>query len=389
MKLELVATATFGLEAVVRREIEGLGFKVTGREDGRITYIANEAGLVRSNLWLRTADRVLIKLGEFKALAFEDLFQGMRAIPWETLIPEDGNFTVGATSVKSQLSSVPACQSVAEKGLIARLSETYGEQRFSKSGAGYEIRIRILKDICAVTVDTSGPGLHKRGYRTANVEAPIKETLAAALVSLSFWKAGRLLVDPFCGSGTIAIEAALMGRGIAPGLNRGFAAESWAFIPQGIWKQERSEAYKKIDLAADIRVEASDISEKAIAAARANAENAGVGDCIGFSAKSFESFAQDAAGRQGGVMVCNPPYGERIGEKQQLDKTYREIGAFFRANKSWSLFLITSDKDFERAAMGRPADRRRKLYNGRIETTYYQYHGTKPARAVSGSEAED
>ena len=404
MKLELIATATFGLEAVVRREIEALGFKIIKVEDGRVTYIANEAGVARSNLWLRCADRVLLKIGEFPVLTFEDLFQGMKAIPWETLIPEDGNFIVGATSVKSKLSSVPACQSVAEKALIERLSETYrlpethslsgthglsethglsgthglskthGEKRFSKTGAVFDVKLRILKDVCTVTVDTSGAGLHKRGYRSANVEAPIKETLAAALVSLSFWKPGRFLADPFCGSGTIAIEAALIGRNIAPGLNRSFAAEAWDFVPQEIWKRERAEAYKKIDLSTDIRIEASDISKKAITAAKENAENAGVGDCIQFTVKSFTSFKSII---NGGIIVCNPPYGERIGEKKQIEDVYRELRSFFDENPSWSLFLITSDKNFEKDVMGKVADRRRKLYNGRIETTYYQYHGRK------------
>jgi putative N6-adenine-specific DNA methylase len=301
----------------------------------------------------------------------------MKAIPWETLIPEDGNFSVGCTSVKSVLTSVPACQSVAEKALVARLSEIYGEQRFAKSGAAFDVKIRLLKDVCTVTLDTSGVGLHKRGYRTESVEAPIKETLAAALVSLSFWKQGRVLLDPFCGSGTIAIEAAMIARGIAPGLNRSFAAEAWDFIPRDVWKREKTSAYSAIDLDADVRIAASDISAKAIKAASANAENAGVDDCIGFSVNSFSSFK---AHTQSGVMICNPPYGERIGERKKLAEIYREIGTFFKTNPSWSLFLITSDKGFEQSAMGRPADRRRKLYNGRIETTYYQYHGTKAER---------
>ena len=376
MKLELIATATFGLEAVVRREIEALGFKIINREDGRVTYIANEAGIVRSNLWLRTADRVLIKMGEFGALTFEDLFQGMKAIPWEVLIPENGNFKIGATSVKSTLSSVPACQSVAEKALVTRLEETYGRQRFSKSGALFDVKLRLLKDICTITVDTSGAGLHKRGYRVANVEAPIKETLAAALVFLSFWKPGRLLFDPFCGSGTIAIEAAMIGRNMAPGLNRPFAAESWDFIPKEIWKRERANAYKKTDLSADILIQASDISPKAIKAAEENAEKAGVRKDISFSINSFMSFK---AREPAGVMVSNPPYGERIGEMKQLESIYRELKIFFDDNPSWSLFIITSDKRFEQEAMGKPANRRRKLYNGRIETTYYQYHGVNNA----------
>ncbi|MDR0851436.1 MAG: class I SAM-dependent RNA methyltransferase [Clostridiales Family XIII bacterium] len=374
MKLELIATATFGLEAVVRRELEDLGYKIVAREDGRITYVTNEAGLARSNLRLRTADRVLLKMGEFKANTFEDIFQGMCAIAWETLIPLDGNFVIGATSVKSQLSSVPACQSVAEKGLITRLQETYGEQRFSKSGARYDVKLRLLKDVCTVTVDTSGAGLHKRGYRTGNVAAPIKETLAAALVQLSFWKAGRLLVDPFCGSGTIAIEAAMIGRNIAPGIGRKFAAEDWSFIKEDVWEAERKAAYEDVDHEMDIRICASDISESAIRAAKENAAHAGVDDCIDFSRKSFAEFT---AAEERGIIVCNPPYGERIGELKEIEAIYKSLAAFYRENPTWSLFLITTDKDFERKAIGRPADRRRKLYNGRLETTFYQYHGIK------------
>jgi putative N6-adenine-specific DNA methylase len=375
MKLELIATSAFGLEAVVRREIEALGFAVTEREDGRVSYIANEIGLVQSNLWLRSADRVLLKMGEFEASEFEDLFQGMRALPWETLIPLEGNFVVNAVSVKSKLSSVPAIQSVAEKALIERLSETYGKRRFEKSGARYDVLVRLLKDRAVVSVDTSGVGLHKRGYRTANVEAPIKETLAAALVSLSFWKPGRLLADPLCGSGTIAIEAALQGRNIAPGLGRSFDAEKWNFVPPEIWKRERAETYKQIDHAADVRILASDRSAKAIEATQENAANAGVDDCIQFERKFFSEFR---APEPSGIIVTNPPYGERLGDEKEVEDLYRAIGAFCKENPTWSLFLITAHKHFETLAFGTPADRRRKLYNGRIETTFYQYHGTRP-----------
>jgi putative N6-adenine-specific DNA methylase len=377
LKLELIATATFGLEAVVRRELEELGFKITAREDGRITFVANEAGLVRANLWLRSADRVLLKMGEFEADEFEDIFQGMRGIPWETLLPEDADFVVSATSVRSKLSSVPAVQSVAEKGLITRLREVFGygeKKRFPKSGARYDIKLRLLKDLCTVTVDTSGAGLHKRGYRQAGVEAPIKETLAAALVQLSFYRAGRLMADPFCGSGTIAIEAAMIGRRIAPGLLRTFVSEDWPFIKKEVWKAERKAAYETVDVDADIRILASDISGKALDAALENAERAGVDDCITFSKRPFADFA---AAEERGIIVTNPPYGERIGEAEEIAAIYEDIGHFFKTNPTWSLFLITMDKNFEKAAMRRPADRRRKLYNGRLETTYYQYHGQK------------
>jgi putative N6-adenine-specific DNA methylase len=387
LKLELIATASFGLEAVVRRELEALGFLVTEREDGRITYVTNEAGLAKSNLWLRCADRVLLKMGAFEALSFEDLFQGVKALPWETLVPPDGNFVMNVSSVKSKLSSVPACQSVAEKALVSRLSDTYGAQRFSKSGAKYNVLVRILKDQVSVAVDTTGPGLHKRGYRARHVEAPIKETLAAALVSLSFWKEGRLLADPLCGSGTIPIEAAMIGRNIAPGLGRKFAAEAWGFVPQEVWKRERADAYKRIDLKADVRILASDRSLDAVEAARENALNAGVDDCVTFARQTFAEFAgsEAAGGETQGILVTNPPYGERIGEQGEVEGLYREVGAFMKAHPAWSLFLITTHRAFESLAFGRPADRRRKLYNGRLETTFYQYHGARPGGGRKGA----
>jgi putative N6-adenine-specific DNA methylase len=377
MKLELIATAAFGLEAVVRREIEALGFRVTKREDGRVTFITNESGLARSNIWLRSADRVLLKMGEFHADAFEHLFQGMKAIEWETLLPPDAAWTVNCSSVKSKLSSTPACQSVAEKALIERLSEIYGIKRFEKSGAAYKIGIRLLRDTATISVDTSGAGLHKRGYREHGLDAPIKETLAAAMVNLSFWKRGRLLVNPCCGSGTIAIEAAMIGNNIAPGLGRKFAAEAWGFVPPEIWKREKSEAYKLINMDGGIRIYASDISKRAVEAAIANAENAGVEDSICFEQKPF---AEIRAEEQSGIIVCNPPYGERVSDKESAAQLYREFGAFMQENKTWSLFLITTDREFEQTAFGRPADRRRKLYNGRLETTFYQYHGERPSK---------
>ena len=377
MKLDLIATSAFGLEAVVRRELEGLDMKVTGREDGRITFVTDERGLVKANLWLRTADRVLLKMGEFDAISFEDLFQGMKGLPWEQLIPLDGNFTVNGSSVKSKLSSMPACQSVAEKALVSRLDEVYGATRYAKTGARFDVHVNLLKDRVVVSVDTSGAGLHKRGYRQKQTEAPIKETLAAAMVQLSFWKPGRLLADPFCGSGTIPIEAALIGANIAPGLGRAFAAQEWDFIPKSIWKEEKSLAYKAIDYSKDIRILASDISRAALDAAKENAGNAGVLDFITFAEAPVSSLR---AREKGGVIVCNPPYGERLGGQKEIDAIYRDLRSFMDMEPTWSLFLITSDDEFETHCMGRAADRRRKLYNGRIKTTYYQYHGAVPPR---------
>lgn len=377
MKLELIATATFGLEAVVKREIEALGYKIVKSEDAKITYMGDERAIARSNLWLRSADRVLLKMGEFKALEFEDLFQQTKAIAWEEIIPADGKFTVTGTSVKSRLHSVPACQSIVKKAIVERLGSFYCIDRFEETGAEYTVKVTILKDRVTLTIDTSGAGLHKRGYRVSDVAAPIKETLAAAMVQLSFWKAGRLLVDPCCGSGTIPIEAAMIGRNIAPGLNRKFASQEWDIIPPEIWKEERKAAFEAIDYDADIRIEASDISGRAVEAALENAAEAGVDDCIEFKKMDM---AKLTAEEEGGIVITNPPYGERIGEKKQIEAIYRAYSEFYKKNPTWSLFMVTTDKEVENKIFGRPADRRRKLYNGRLEVCYYQFHGQKPGR---------
>ncbi len=377
MKLELIATATFGLEAVVKREIEALGYKILKSEDAKITYMGDERAIARSNLWLRSADRVLLKMGEFKALEFEDLFQQTKAIAWEEIIPADGKFTVTGTSVKSKLHSVPACQSVVKKAIVERLGSFYCIDHFEESGAAYTVKATILKDRVTLTIDTSGTGLHKRGYRVCDVAAPIKETLAAAMVQLSFWKSGRLLVDPCCGSGTIPIEAAMIGRNIAPGLNRKFASQEWDIISPEIWKQERKAAFEAIDYDADIRIYGSDISKKAVEAAIENAAEAGVDDCIEFKAMDI---AKLAANEEGGIVITNPPYGERIGEKSQIEAIYSTYKEFYKKNPTWSLFMITTDREVENKIFGHPANRRRKLYNGRLEVCYYQFHGQKPEK---------
>ena len=377
MKLELIATATFGLEAVVKREIEALGYRIIRSEDAKITYMGDERAIARSNLWLRSADRVLLKMGEFKALEFEELFQQTKAVAWEDIIPADGKFTVTGTSVKSKLHSVPACQSIVKKAIVERLGSFYCIDRFEETGAEYTVKVTILKDRVTLTIDTSGTGLHKRGYRVCDVAAPIKETLAAAMVQLSFWKAGRLLVDPCCGSGTIPIEAAMIGRNIAPGLNRKFASQEWDIIPPEIWKEERKAAFEAIDYDADIRIEASDISGRAVEAAIENAAEAGVDDCVEFKKMDM---ARLTAEEEGGIVITNPPYGERIGEKKQIEAIYSAYNEFYRKNPTWSLFMVTTDKEVENKIFGRPADRRRKLYNGRLEVCYYQFHGQKPGR---------
>ena len=375
MKLEIIATAAFGLEAVVKREVQALGYKILQSEDGKITFLGDERSVVRANLWLRTADRVQIKMGEFLALEFEDLFQQVKAIHWEEWIPVDGNFVINGSSVKSKLSSVPACQSVAEKAVVERLRETYGPIHFSKEGANFDIKITLLKNRVTVTLDTTGEGLHKRGYRQHSVEAPIRETLASAMIQLSFWNKDRILIDPCCGSGTIPIEAAMIGRNIAPGLGRSFAAEEWDAIPKKIWKEERLSAYKAIDNDCELKIFGSDINPKAVEAARENAEDAGVDDCINFRIADVSEISADG---KRGVIITNPPYGERIGDRQGIDKIYKTYNSFFSSNPTWSLFVVTADKTIEKKAMGRSADRRRKMYNGRLEVCYYQFHGVKP-----------
>lgn len=416
-KLELIATATFGLEAVVKREIGQLGYKILRSEDAKITFLGDERAIVRANLWLRSADRVLVKLGEFQAQSFEELFQQTKALAWEQWIPEDGKFVVTGTSVKSKLHSVPDCQSIVKKAIVEKLKETYLCDWFAETGALYTVKATLLKDRVTITLDTSGAGLHKRGYRVKTVDAPIKETLAAALVQLSFWKEGRLLCDPFCGSGTIPIEAAMIAANIAPGLSRRFAAEAWEAIPKEIWKEERSAAFRAMKSDADIRIEASDISRLAVAAAKANAEEAGVDEYIRLrvapvsalekihqtSMAADSTAAADGTPAAGGtaadgiplpaaepygIIIANPPYGERIGEKEAIRGIYADLRRFLDQNPTWSLYLITSDKEFEKQFRPAPADRRRKLYNGRIETCFYQYFGEKPPKQAREEQTE-
>ena len=374
MNYELIATATFGLEAVVRREIEALGYEVLKTEDGKVTFAGDERAIVRSNLWLRCADRVLLKALEFEALEFEDLFQGITNYPWERIIPVDGKFTVTCSTVKSKLHNPPAIQSVSKKAIVERMKMAYGFERFKETGAEYTVKVTMLKDRATVTIDTSGTGLHKRGYRVANVDAPIKETMAAALISLSFWKPGRVLVDPCCGSGTIPIEAALMAGNIAPGLSREFASEGWHIIGPAIWKEERKAAFEAIK-PAEVMIYAGDIDTKAIKAAKENAAEAGVEDCINILRADIKD-TLTGVDCEDAVIVTNLPYGERIGTREEIKKIYKALKAAMGDNPRWSAFAITSDKEMEKA-IGRRAERRRKLYNGNIETTYYQFHGKK------------
>ncbi|MCR5009339.1 MAG: class I SAM-dependent RNA methyltransferase [Clostridia bacterium] len=405
---EIIATSTFGLEAVVKREIEALGYGITDSRNGRLTYKGDLRALVRSNLWLRCADRVYVKMGEFTAKTFDELFRAAEALPWEEWLPVNAHFSVTGSSARSKLHSVPACQSIIEKAIVKRLGGIYGVERFAKNGPVYAVRFMAQKDEFVLMINSSGPGLHDRGYRVKDVPAPIKETMAAAMVSLSFFKPGRFLADPFCGSGTIAIEAAMMARNIAPGLTRKFDCSWWEQIPEELWKEEKAAAYKAMDLDAQFKILASDIDSRAVRAAKKNAEAAGVDDCIDFKvcdvkdlAKTVDKYvtqnsSAEASGHScpaapghsvtgdapaavdldRGVIIANPPYGIRIGEAELLPGIYESLRGFLAERPSWSLFLITSDKTFENA-MGRPADRRRKLYNGDLEVCYFQYYGTK------------
>lgn len=390
MKLELVATATFGLEAVVRREIEALGYKVIKTEDGRVTYMGDERAVVRSNLWLRSADRVYLRMGEFRAVTFEELFQQTKALPWEDIIPEDGSFPVVGGSVKSVLHSVPACQSIIKKAVVSRMSEFYCRETLPETGAEYRIRFIAHKDNFLILMDTSGAGLHKRGYRVSDVAAPIKETLAAALVQLSFYRKDRVLVDTCCGSGTIPIEAAMIARNIAPGLSREFASMKWDMIPADIWKAEKKLAYEAADFDTGLNITGMDIDRRAVRAAKDNADEAGLTDDIDFVSMDMtkwmpgDGIPKGVQAEEHGVVISNLPYGVRIGDSGENLRIYRHFAALMKERPSWSFFLITADKDLEKEIekiTGRRADRRRKLYNGQIETQFYQYHGERPPRS--------
>ena len=388
MKLELVATATFGLEAVVRREIEALGYKIIKTEDGRVTYMGDERAIVRSNLWLRSADRVYVRMGEFKATEFEELFQQTKALEWESIIPLEGAFPVVGGSVKSALHSVPACQKIIKKAVSVRLSEFYCRETMPETGAEYRIRFIAHKDSFLMLMDTSGAGLHKRGYRVRDVAAPIKETLAAALVQLSFYRKDRVLVDPCCGSGTIPIEAAMIARNMAPGLGRSFAAEGWDIIGGGIWKDERRAAYAAMDAEDMLHITGMDIDPRAVRAAKENAEEAGAVDDIDIVKMDMTAWEPGAGIPKGAgkddhvVVISNLPYGKRIGDDAGIKAIYAHIRGMMEDCPNWSFFLLTSDKELEKE-IGRKADRRRKLYNGTIETQFYQFHGARPERKAA------
>ena len=377
-KLNFIATATFGLEATVKREITRLGCDITASADGRIDFTGDFADLARANFWLRASDRVLLKMGEFKATTFDELFEQTKALPWENFITSDGHFTVTGKSIKSGLFSVPDCQAIVKKAVVERLKTKYNIDWFPETGPIYKIQVALLKDMATLTIDTTGAGLHKRGYRAVTSAAPIKETLAAAMIELSYWRKDRILLDPMCGSGTIAIEAAMMAKNIAPGLNREFVSEGWPQIDSKIWKNAREEARDKINNSNIAPIFASDVDKELIAQAKANATAAGVADYIQFDVADVANIKLPG---EYGVMITNPPYGQRLGEEGELRRIYAALRRLFPKGSTWSAYVITSDEDYERH-FGRRANAKRKLFNGATKTDYYQYQGPRPPRAI-------
>ena len=364
-----------GLEAVVARELEGLGYEPRIVQTGRVAFVGDGLAICRANLWLRCADRVLIQVGQFEARDFGELFDRTHALPWQDWIGPAAAFPVQGRSVGSQLSSVPACQRIVKKALVEKLRAAHKVEALDESGPTCTVEVALLKDVATLTIDTSGPSLHKRGYRTLVGAAPLKETLAAGLVLLSFWKPDRPLIDPFCGIGTIPIEAALIGRNVAPGLGRSFAAEAWPIPGESLWRQAREEARDRAvtdDL--PIRIIGTDIDPEAIKLARFHAERAGAAGQIHFQQRSFEELTSN---REYGCVICNPPYGQRLGEDEQVRELYHSLPLVLRHLRTWSHFILSARKDLEKT-VGRAADRRRKLYNGSIECTYYQFHGPRP-----------
>ena len=375
---DLIATSTFGIEAIVRREVEDLGYNITNVSDGKVTYTSDAEGIALSNLWLRSADRVLLKMGEFKATSFEDLYNFTYDLPWEKWITPDAKFTVTGKSVKSGLYSVPDCQSIVKKAIVDRLSKHYNIKWFPETGPEYTVQVSILKDIATLTIDTTGSvGLHKRGYRDKQGGAPLKETLAAALIQISYWNKDRTLYDPFCGSGTIPIEAAMIARNIAPGLNREFASSHWPQLGDKLWKEVRQEAYDSIDLDTKLSIHGSDIDRHGISVAKENAAAAGVDDCIFFFVKSAHK--SELPHRNYGVVITNPPYGKRLGEREQVQMLHKSLANMLNTDPTWSSYIITSQNTLE-SDFGKKANKRRKLFNGRIPVEFYQYFGPRPPR---------
>lgn len=377
-RIELIAPCHFGLEAVLKREILDLGYEISSVEDGRVTFQGDAEAVCRANIFLRTAERVLLKVGSFQAVSFEELFEKTKALPWEAYIPKDGKFWVTkASSVKSRLFSPSDIQSVMKKAMVRRLQEHYHMEWFPEDGPEYPVRVFLMKDQVTVGIDTSGASLHKRGYREVSGKAPITETLAAALIMLTPWRGDRILVDPFCGSGTFAIEAAMMAANIAPGMNRSFTAEKWTnLIPKKLWYDTVDEASDLIREPEETDIQGYDADEDVIRIARRNAAEAGVENMIHFQRRDVRDLSHP---KKYGFIITNPPYGERLEDKKDLPELYRAFGESFRRLETWSAYMITSYEDAERY-FGRKADKNRKIYNGMLKTYFYQFQGPKPPR---------
>jgi len=373
---KLMATTAMGIEAIAASEVKDLGYSCKV-ENGKVLFDGDELAIARSNMWLRTADRVKIIVGEFRATTFDELFEQTKALPWEDYLPEDANFPVQGKSVKSTLFSVSDCQAIVKKAIVERMKRVYKKSSWlEETGALFKIEVSLLKDKATLTIDTSGAGLHRRGYRVGQGEAPIKETLAAALVKLANWQPSTLLHDPFCGSGTIPIEAGLIGQNIAPGFNREFISESWPLINSKIWEKVREEAEDVANYDQELEIIGTDIDHRMVDIAKNNAIEAGFGDMISFK----QMQAKDLTSRhEYGAIIGNPPYGERIGEKKQVEQLYVDIGKVFQQLDTWSLYILTSHPDFEKI-FGKDATKKRKLFNGFIRTDFYQYWGPRPPR---------
>lgn len=375
-KFQLVATSAMGLEAIVADEVKELGYE-TRVDNGKVYFEGDEMAIARTNLWLRVADRVKIVVGSFPARTFDELFEGVKALNWAKYLPANSNFPVTGKSVKSTLYSVPDCQAITKKAIVENLKKHYKINGFiEESGATFKVEVSILKDVATLTIDTSGAGLHKRGYRIAQGDAPLKETLAAALVKISKWSPSRPFYDPFCGSGTIATEAAMIGQNIAPGFNREFISEQWPWMKQEIWDAAREEADRLANYDQELNIIGSDIDHKMVAIAQENAMEAGFADIITFkqmTAPDFTTVYED------GVMIGNPPYGERIGEKEEVEKMITKLGQKMKNYPTWSVYMLSSMENFEEK-YGKKATKKRKLFNGFIRTDYYQFWGQKSKR---------
>lgn len=369
----LIATAAMGLESVVAGEVKQLGYDVNV-ENGKVIFEAPVSAIPRCNLWLRTADRVKVLVGKFKATSFDELFESTKDLPWEDYISEDGKFPVTGKSIHSKLYSVPDCQAIVKKSVAERLKRKYGlASKMPETGAAYKIEVAILKDIATLSIDTSGVGLHKRGYRIGQGEAPLKETMAAALVKLTNWQPEYTLIDPFCGSGTIAIEAALIGQNIAPGFNREFASENWSFIKKADWVKAFEEVEDQANYDQKLDIIGSDIDHNLIKIANDNATEAGLADLISWKQMQVKDLF---IRKNNGYIIGNPPYGQRLSDKDEVGKLYKDLGQIMNQYPSWSVYILTAFEDFEKQ-YGQKATKKRKLFNGFIQTNYFQYFGRK------------